>query len=89
MTGVHTCCLSFVTQPLMMTTKQHILVVEDDKNISKLVKYNLEKEGYLCTAVITGEEALDFLDSHAVDLVLLDIMLPKIDGFETWGKEAV
>ncbi len=67
----------------MMTTKQHILVVEDDKNISKLVKYNLEKEGYLCTAVITGEEALDFLDSHVVDLVLLDIMLPKIDGFET------
>ncbi|MBF0521751.1 MAG: response regulator transcription factor [Candidatus Omnitrophica bacterium] len=60
----------------------HILIVEDDKNISKLVKYALEKSGYTCTAVITGEEAFDVLDTQSVDLILLDIMLPKIDGLE-------
>lgn len=65
-----------------MGVKKHILVVEDDKNISKLIRYNLEKEGYTCTTVITGEEALDVLDSTAVDLIILDIMLPKMDGFE-------
>lgn len=66
-----------------MAEKQHILIVEDDKNISKLIKYNLEKEGFVCASVITGEDALNFLDSQAADLIILDIMLPKIDGFQT------
>ncbi|HSV43920.1 MAG TPA: response regulator transcription factor, partial [Candidatus Bathyarchaeia archaeon] len=65
-----------------MGVKKHILVVEDDKHISKLIRYNLEKEGYDCTMVITGEEALDVLDTTAIDLIILDIMLPKMDGFE-------
>lgn len=59
-----------------------ILVVEDDKNISKLVKYNLEKAGFECILTITGEEALEALDQQPIDLIILDIMLPKIDGFE-------
>ncbi|MFA5087977.1 MAG: response regulator transcription factor [Candidatus Omnitrophota bacterium] len=59
-----------------------ILIVEDDKNISKLVRYNLEKAGFDCTVVITGEEALETLDKRPVDLIILDIMLPKMDGFE-------
>ena len=63
--------------------KQKILVVEDDKHISKLVKYNLEKAGFDCTVTTTGEEALEILDREAVVLVILDIMLPKMDGFET------
>jgi len=62
---------------------QKILVVEDDKHISKLVKYNLEKAGFDSTVTITGEEALEVLDREAVDLIILDIMLPKMDGFET------
>ncbi len=62
---------------------QKILVVEDDKHISKLVKYNLEKAGFDCVASITGEEALEVLDRESVDLIILDIMLPKMDGFET------
>lgn len=66
-----------------MVGKQHLLIVEDDKHISKLIKYNLEREGYSCVAVITGEEALEVLDTETVDLVILDIMLPKMDGFET------
>jgi len=62
---------------------QKILIVEDDKHISKLVKYNLEKAGFDCTMTITGEEALEVLDREAIDLIILDIMLPKMDGFET------
>ena len=63
--------------------KQKILVVEDDKNISKLVRYNLEKACFECTVSITGEDALATMGHQAFDLVILDIMLPKIDGFET------
>ncbi|MFH2138766.1 MAG: response regulator transcription factor [Candidatus Omnitrophota bacterium] len=64
-------------------TKQKILVVEDDKHISKLIKYNLEKAGFDCTLTITGEDALEILDRESIDLIILDIMLPKMDGFET------
>ncbi|AAM71895.1 MAG TPA: DNA-binding response regulator [Chlorobaculum sp.] len=59
-----------------------ILIVEDDRNLAGLLKYNLEKAGYGCIHAASGEEALDELQRHAVNLVLLDIMLPGIDGFE-------
>ena len=59
-----------------------ILIVEDDRNLAGLLKYNLEKAGYGCIHAASGEEALDELKRHAVSLVLLDIMLPGIDGFE-------
>lgn len=62
---------------------QKILIVEDDKSIAQLVKYNLEKAGYSCQSTITGEEALIILDSQPVDMVILDIMLPKMNGLET------
>ena len=62
--------------------KEKILIVEDDKNISKLVKYNLEKENYECDVTMTGEEALEVLDKNPIDLIILDIMLPETDGFE-------
>ena len=61
---------------------ERILIVEDDKNISQLVTYNLEKEGFTCTGTVTGEEALDILDREHVDLILLDIMLPEMDGLD-------
>ncbi len=61
---------------------EKILIVEDDKHISKLVKYNLEKAGFECIVIITGEKALEILDKESVDLIILDIMLPKMDGFE-------
>jgi len=66
-----------------MPSKQRILVVEDDKHISKLIKYNLEKEGFQSTVVITGEEALEVLQLDPIDLIVLDVMLPRMDGFET------
>ncbi len=62
--------------------KERILIVEDDKHISKLVKFNLEKANYECIIAVSGEKALEVLDSRPVDLIILDIMLPGMDGFE-------
>lgn len=62
--------------------KERILIVEDDKHIAKLVKFNLEKSGYECVTATTGETALNVLAEEQIDLVILDIMLPKMDGFE-------
>jgi len=63
-------------------SKRKILIVEDDKNISNLVKYNLEKAGFDCLAAISGEDVLKMLKRQSVDLIVLDIMLPHMDGFE-------
>lgn len=62
--------------------KERILVIEDDKHISKLVAYNLEKAGFDCSQAYTGEEALKYLAKQPADLIVLDIMLPGMDGFE-------
>ena len=59
-----------------------ILVVEDEKPISDLIRLNLRKEGYECTAVYNGLDAIDIVDTEHFDLVLLDVMLPGADGFE-------
>jgi len=61
--------------------KERILIVEDDKHISKLVKFNLEKANYECAVTATGEKALEALDDRPVELIILDIMLPGMDGF--------
>lgn len=60
----------------------HILVVDDDKNTRKLLKAVLESEGYTVSLAENGEEALDVMDSEVIDLVVLDIMMPKMDGYE-------
>ena len=62
--------------------KELILIVEDDDDILQLLKYNLTKEGYRVTGVASGEEALKVLKSSVPDLVLLDLMLPGVDGLE-------
>ena len=59
-----------------------ILVVEDEKPISDLIRLNLRKEGYDCTPVYDGLDAIDMIDQERFDLVLLDVMLPGADGFE-------
>ncbi len=59
-----------------------ILVVEDEKPISDLIRLNLRKEGYDCTPVYDGLDAIDIIDQERFDLVLLDVMLPGADGFE-------
>ena len=59
----------------------HILIVEDEKPISNLIRISLKKAGYLCTCAYDGAEAADILETSRFDLILLDIMLPEIDGF--------
>jgi two-component system, OmpR family, response regulator MtrA len=60
-----------------------ILVVEDDKRIRSSMRLALEEEGYAVEDVSNGEEAVDRFAEEAAELVLIDIMLPGIDGFET------
>ena len=62
--------------------KKVILTVDDEEHILELISYNLELNGYEVLKALTGEEALEILDQHQVDLVLLDRMLPGIDGIE-------
>lgn len=59
-----------------------ILVVEDDEAIANLIKINLTSEGYTCTVCYDGEDGDDHIENELYDLVLLDIMLPEIDGYE-------
>ncbi|MFY9115242.1 MAG: response regulator [Dethiobacteria bacterium] len=59
-----------------------ILLVEDEKNIVLGVRTCLEAVGYHVHVVEDGEEALDYVTRHRPDLILLDLMLPKVDGFE-------
>lgn len=60
----------------------NILVVDDDKNTRRLFKAVLESENYTVFTASNGLEALDVMDQEHVDLVVLDIMMPKMDGYE-------
>ena len=60
----------------------HILVVDDEPAIVTVVRERLERDGFDVRAVASGEEALAHLDADPADLVVLDVMLPGIDGFE-------
>lgn len=59
-----------------------ILIVEDERAISDLIKINLTKAGYECTCVYDGMAAADILERNKFDLIILDVMLPGPDGFE-------
>ncbi len=58
-----------------------ILVVDDEKVIVKGIKYNLEQEGYQVEVAYDGEEAIKLAHDKSIDIILLDLMLPKVDGF--------
>ncbi len=58
----------------------HVLLVEDERTISAYVKRGLEEHGYAVDVARTGPEALDWLQSSSFDLIVLDIMLPELDG---------
>jgi two-component system, OmpR family, alkaline phosphatase synthesis response regulator PhoP len=66
--------------------RQSVLVVEDEEDIRELVSYNLLKEGYQVAGVAPGEDALTAVESKTPDLVLLDIMLPGLDGLRVCRK---
>jgi len=65
-----------------MKPRQKILLVEDEKNIARVVTYNLEREGYQVITARDGEEGLTKARKELPDLVILDLMLPKLDGLE-------
>jgi len=62
--------------------KKVILTVDDEEHILELLKYNIESNGYEVIQADTGELALEILETQAVDLVLLDLMLPGMDGLD-------
>ncbi len=66
----------------LRTAVKHILVIEDDPDIVELLRYNLERESYRVTSAVTGAEGLAELQRERPDLVILDLMLPEISGFE-------
>lgn len=59
-----------------------ILIVEDERPISELIRLNLSDAGYACTCAYDGEQAATLLENNVYDLILLDVMLPKINGYE-------
>lgn len=64
-------------------SKQKILLVDDEKDILDLIGYNLEKEGYEVYTAMNGRKALEIARQNTPDLVLLDVMMPEMDGMET------
>jgi two-component system phosphate regulon response regulator PhoB len=62
--------------------RERILIIEDETDIVDLLKYNLKKEGYDVDAAADGERGLDLARTKSYDLVILDLMLPGIDGLE-------
>jgi len=62
--------------------KDKILVVDDEEDILDLVEYNLKQNGYKVSCISTGEEVLETVHSYKPDLILLDLMLPGVDGFD-------
>ena len=61
-----------------------ILLVEDEKTLADTLRYNLEREGYSVIAVGDGVQALEHARNDQPDLVILDVMLPRLDGFSVW-----
>lgn len=66
--------------------KKRILIVEDEIHISNIIKMNLALVGYETTQVYDGIEALDLIQGGKFDLILLDVMIPRMDGFELMEK---
>lgn len=63
-------------------SRPHILIVDDEKDIREMIQYNLEKEQYQVTALSSGDEVISAVRQLQPDLLLLDLMLPEMDGFE-------
>mgnify|MGYP001344162105 CR=1 FL=1 len=66
----------------MVNIISHIVIVEDEKDIQSLLKYNLEKKNYKCTSAYDGESAIRIIRESSPDLILLDRMLPDMEGTE-------
>lgn len=69
-----------------MEEKKTVLIVEDERAIVEILKFNLMREGYNTLEALDGEAGLDLAQSADPDLILLDVMLPKMNGFEICAK---
>ena len=65
-----------------MMSRQSVLVVEDEEDIMEVIRFNLEKEGYEVYQALSGEKALQVIENNLPSLVLLDLMLPGINGLD-------
>jgi DNA-binding response OmpR family regulator len=59
-----------------------ILVIDDDKNIRKLLTVVLQNEGFAVLSAVNGQQALEIMDKEMIDLVIVDVMMPELDGYE-------
>ena len=73
-------------QGLMKESKAHILVVDDDETNRMVVQMLMEMRGYYVRQASSGEECLKLMNLHQFDLILMDLSMPKMDGFETATK---
>ena len=64
----------------MNESKANILLVEDEENLHETLKMNLEMEGYSVTSAYDGNEALKMVEEEYFDLIIMDVMLPEMDG---------
>ena len=69
-----------------MATKQKILIVDDDENIAELISLYLMKDGYDTQEVYDGKKALEAVTTYEPDLILLDLMLPGMDGYQVCAE---
>jgi len=75
-------CIKLTTNLLTLSEKKTILVVDDEQDLLDLIEYNLQKEGFDVLKAEDGLEGIEATRKHRPDLVLLDIMMPKMDGLE-------
>lgn len=64
----------------------NILIVEDEIPINELIRRNMTLVGHKCVSAFDGKQALDFVEQYSFDLILLDVMLPELDGFEVFNR---
>jgi two-component system alkaline phosphatase synthesis response regulator PhoP len=69
-----------------MKADAKILIVDDEEDIVEFLQYNLEKEGYLIETALNGKEAIEKASTFLPHLIVLDIMMPEIDGIEVCGR---
>jgi len=69
-----------------MSSEKNILIAEDDKAIARALKLKLDHEGYSTEIASNGSEALDILNKNKFDLLVLDLIMPQMDGFSVLAK---
>ncbi|HEX2896460.1 MAG TPA: response regulator, partial [candidate division Zixibacteria bacterium] len=72
----------YILNRMNRASGKNLLIIEDDRDITELLRVNLTKEGYRVVSAPSGEDGIDMARSQSPDLILLDLMLPGADGLE-------